>query len=157
MIGRVSESEEHRGSLADAIAAHLELKKEHGADADEVEREKQAALGKVRREIDDSDDVSAAGSPEPAAAEPSERALDPESAVEPSDPTEPASTGETFEFDWSPQQPERAGEPDPGAAAPAGDDQPADDVLEETPDFFEETPEYDRLWFEEKPPNNFDF
>jgi hypothetical protein len=32
-----------------------------------------------------------------------------------------------------------------------------DDVLEETPDFLRETPEHDRLWFEQKPPKDFDF
>ncbi|HXS32948.1 MAG TPA: hypothetical protein VN758_04125 [Solirubrobacterales bacterium] len=33
----------------------------------------------------------------------------------------------------------------------------AEDVLEETPDFLEETPEDDQLWFEQKPPKDFDF
>jgi hypothetical protein len=33
----------------------------------------------------------------------------------------------------------------------------ADDVLEETPDFLQETPEHDRLWFEQRPPRDFDF
>jgi hypothetical protein len=32
-----------------------------------------------------------------------------------------------------------------------------DDVLDETPDFLEETPEDDQLWFEQKPPKDFDF
>ena len=32
-----------------------------------------------------------------------------------------------------------------------------EDVLEETPDFLSETPEHDRLWFEQKPPRDFDF
>lgn len=32
-----------------------------------------------------------------------------------------------------------------------------EDVLEETPDFLEEAPEDDRLWFEQKPPKDFDF
>ena len=36
-----------------------------------------------------------------------------------------------------------------------GDDE--EDVLEETPDFLQETPEHDRLWFEQKPPRDFDF
>ena len=31
-----------------------------------------------------------------------------------------------------------------------------EDVLEETPDFLQETPEHDRLWFEQKPPRDFD-
>ena len=33
----------------------------------------------------------------------------------------------------------------------------AEDVLEETPDFLQETPEHDRLWFEQRPPRDFDF
>ena len=32
-----------------------------------------------------------------------------------------------------------------------------DDLLEDTPDFLQETPEHDRLWFEQKPPRDFDF
>ena len=31
------------------------------------------------------------------------------------------------------------------------------DVLEGTPKFLEETPEHDRLWFEQRPPRDFDF
>jgi hypothetical protein len=44
---------------------------------------------------------------------------------------------------------------DPGdpAAGQASDE----DVLEETPDFLQETPEHDRLWFEQRPPRDFDF
>lgn len=46
---------------------------------------------------------------------------------------------------------------------PFADERPADeaasdeDVLEETPDFLQETPEHDRLWFEQRPPRDFDF
>jgi hypothetical protein len=36
------------------------------------------------------------------------------------------------------------------------DDHP-DDVLEETPDFLQDTPEQERLWFEQRPPRDFDF
>ena len=43
--------------------------------------------------------------------------------------------------------------PGPGTAVPAGEE----DVLEETPDFLQETPEHDRLWFEQHPPRGFDF
>jgi hypothetical protein len=32
-----------------------------------------------------------------------------------------------------------------------------DDVLEETPEFLHDTPEHDRLWFEQRPPRDFDF
>jgi hypothetical protein len=42
-------------------------------------------------------------------------------------------------------------------AAPAEDNEEEEDVLEETPDFLEEAPEDDQLWFEQKPPKDFDF
>jgi hypothetical protein len=32
-----------------------------------------------------------------------------------------------------------------------------DDVLEETPEFLQDAPEHDRLWFEQRPPKDFDF
>ena len=48
----------------------------------------------------------------------------------------------------------RAGpEAEPAADAPDGER----DELEETPDFLQETPEHERLWFEQKPPKDFDF
>jgi hypothetical protein len=37
--------------------------------------------------------------------------------------------------------------------APTADE----DILEETPDFLADTPDHDRLWFEQKPPPDFDF
>lgn len=37
------------------------------------------------------------------------------------------------------------------------EDGPSEDVLEETPEFLQETPEHDRLWFEQRPPRDFDF
>jgi hypothetical protein len=43
--------------------------------------------------------------------------------------------------------------PPPPEPAPEGEQ----DVLEETPDFLQETPEHDKLWFEQKPPRDFDF
>jgi hypothetical protein len=33
----------------------------------------------------------------------------------------------------------------------------ADDPLEETPEFLQDTPDHDRLWFEQRPPRDFDF
>jgi hypothetical protein len=45
-------------------------------------------------------------------------------------------------------------EPEPEEQPPARADE---DVLEETPDFLEEAPEDDQLWFEQKPPKDFDF
>ncbi len=58
-------------------------------------------------------------------------------------------------------EPSSAFEPPPAHHHPdivAADDEPdVEDVLEETPDFLEETPEHDRLWFEQRPPRDFDF
>lgn len=43
------------------------------------------------------------------------------------------------------------------ARGPESDSPHHEDVLEDTPDFLEETPEDDQLWFEQKPPKDFDF
>jgi hypothetical protein len=45
----------------------------------------------------------------------------------------------------------------PSNAAAAEAEAPAEDVLEETPDFLRDAPEQDRLWFEQRPPRDFDF
>ncbi|MGE5281782.1 MAG: hypothetical protein ACM3N0_05585 [Chloroflexota bacterium] len=50
-------------------------------------------------------------------------------------------------------EPAAEGDEEPAAESRPGDE----DVLEETPDFLEETPEDDELWFEQKPPKDFDF
>jgi hypothetical protein len=54
--------------------------------------------------------------------------------------------------------------PQPGPAESPPEDAPEgeefdeqEDVLEETPEFLQDTPESDRLWFEQKPPKDFDF
>ena len=36
-------------------------------------------------------------------------------------------------------------------------DSEGEDVLEETPEFPQDTPDHDRLWFEQRPPRDFDF
>jgi hypothetical protein len=61
-------------------------------------------------------------------------------------PTEVADDDEVVFED----EPETGDEPKPAAG-------PDEDVLEETPDFLEEAPEDDQLWFEQKPPKDFDF
>lgn len=95
-------------------------------------------------------------------AEPPE--LQPESlsgpGAEPQDPTPPpapardsgprhespetAGGQETTEFDVQRHLAETRHEPD-------------EDMLEETPEFLQDTPEHDRLWFEQRPPRDFDF
>jgi hypothetical protein len=59
--------------------------------------------------------------------------------------------------------PEEAAGPEPVEGA-EGDEEdtfrgpaPDRDVLEDTPDFLEDAPEDDELWFEQKPPKDFDF
>jgi hypothetical protein len=62
-------------------------------------------------------------------------------------------------FDASPRPPihhEPGPDEPPAPARPPGSDPPEDDVLEETPDFLQDTPDHDRLWFEQKPPRDFD-
>jgi len=44
-------------------------------------------------------------------------------------------------------------DPHEHGAAPGEDE----DVLEETPEFLQDTPDHDRLWFEQRPPKDFDF
>ena len=44
-----------------------------------------------------------------------------------------------------------------GSNPEQGVDAPVEDVLEETPDFLRDTPEQERLWFEQRPPRDFDF
>jgi hypothetical protein len=58
--------------------------------------------------------------------------------------------GATAEYDV---QGDLQRDPHPSAAEP-GDDE---DVLEETPEFLQDTPDHDRLWFEQRPPRDFDF
>jgi len=52
----------------------------------------------------------------------------------------------------------RESEGDPGSDLTQGlEEEPVEDVLEETPDFLRDTPEQERLWFEQRPPRDFDF
>lgn len=50
------------------------------------------------------------------------------------------------------QPPDESADEDEGEQPPAGED-----VLEDTPEFLQETPEDERLWFEQRPPRDFDF
>jgi len=166
------------GLLDDAIRDHLDLKRRRGADPTEIAREESEALGPVRRgEVDLGDDpealelhddpdqldLAAAPAPElvpdppPAAATDVHPVPESESTTPPhGDPFAQQATREfsAHEVDDALGDPRPGEEPDPDVvAADAGDE----DVLEETPDFLQETPEHDRLWFEQKPPKDFDF
>jgi len=65
-----------------------------------------------------------------------------------------ATEAEEPEDDESEPQPAEPEPDQPERLSPSGEE---DDVLEETPDFLEEVPEDDQLWFEQKPPKDFDF
>lgn len=124
------------GALDDAIREHLELKRKHGASEDELKRQETEALGPARREVEP---APAEAEVEPGVAEPS---FD--------QPTQPHPSS----------APEEEPEPEPEEAVEEGEEEgeeEVEDVLEETPDFLEETPEHDRLWFEQRPPRDFDF
>ncbi len=140
------------GLLDDAIREHLDLKRRRGADPTEVERQEREALGSPR----------AVEAPAPGAAA-DDAAGDPEAAGEPLAGAGAVSLTDRIEPDVEWDDAPRASAPTPAAA---GDDGPPDadpaappreDVLEKTPEFLEDTPEHDRLWFEQRPPRDFDF
>ena len=85
-------------------------------------------------------DPPAASNPPPVAATP------PNESARPPEPPRLSDNllGETVEYDVE----EAFADP-----ARAEDD----DVLEETPEFLQDTPDHDRLWFEQRPPRDFDF
>jgi hypothetical protein len=94
---------------------------------------------------------------------------DDELAAEPF-PSMPDSPGRSADS-GSPHRPADPGPPHPPADPGGGettefnveeamrstDGQRDDDMLEETPEFLQDTPDHDRLWFEQRPPRDFDF
>ena len=153
------------GLLDDAIREHLDLKRRQGASDDELRRQEAEALGPARREPPPAEPAEG----EPAATEPApplveETAGGEEPLAGPTvEPVEPGLTQLAEEPGPSEVPESEALEPPPPEPVeePA-EPQPEDvlggeDVLEETPDFLQETPEHDRAWFEQKPPRDFDF
>ncbi|MFZ0041948.1 MAG: hypothetical protein WAK93_11620 [Solirubrobacteraceae bacterium] len=169
------------GLLDDAIREHLDLKRRRGADPAEVERDEREALGPVRRNppanaatADETVDPEAGFAYDQAEEE--DWAFDPEdgAAARPSARDE-ADSGFGYDdaelddelepLDEDPRN--RAGEELGGATVeydvqaelhdPPSEPAEDDDVLEETPEFLQDTPEHDRLWFEQRPPKDFDF
>jgi hypothetical protein len=162
------------GLLDDAIREHLELKRQHGADPGEVARQEREVLGAPRPPAAAQTDEGAEAPPEaaPAPAEGREgppeaeaARIEPERTGPPAPPPEPEAIPEPEDvvpvprpapepdLDWREPPSGAASEPD---VVPA-DEEEGEDVLEETPDFLQETPEHDRLWFEQRPPRDFDF
>lgn len=165
------------GLLDDAIREHLELKRRRGADAAEVTQQEREALGPARGPAPATPGPDAPSEPHPVpeardefegseeapmtrpAYQPPEPEAIPEPPVVPTEtsapvPAQPEPEPERRrapepepEIDWSDPEPER----------PAAETTEDEDVLEETPEFLQETPEHDRLWFEQRPPRDFDF
>ena len=154
------------GLLDDAIREHLELKRKHGANPDDVARQEQEALGPGQRnEFAQPEAATPPPDDEPAAVQAPEEAYDPPAVDElpegePGIPEEPPSA-QAPGYDEDPW----LTEPDEVPADEALEERPRrqppetgeEDVLDQTPDFLQETPEHDRLWFEQKPPRDFDF
>jgi hypothetical protein len=98
-------------------------------------------------ELDQALEAPRDAEPEPAA----------EVEVEPELDEQPAESDEGPESEEYEAPPETAEEPAPVDESEPESSHHEEDVLEETPDFLEETPEDDQLWFEQKPPKDFDF
>jgi hypothetical protein len=84
---------------------------------------------------------------------------------EPVDPDAPPGGRKLFAADEPFAEPEPSTRP-PGEETAEYDveraldeegEQQGEDVLEETPEFLQDTPDHDRLWFEQRPPRDFDF
>jgi hypothetical protein len=102
----------------------------------------------------DTEEPLAAEEPDALVAEPPAPAGPPEPTSPPA-PAEPRSGhpgGETVEYDVEAEE-IKAGEETGGEESKGSEDDP----LEETPEFLQDTPDHDRLWFEQRPPKDFDF
>lgn len=79
----------------------------------------------------------------------------PTQAGRPEAPEEGPPGEETIEYGVDEALGARRGKPEPGSDQRLADKE--GDVLEETPEFLQDAPEHDRLWFEQRPPRDFDF
>jgi len=144
------------GLLDDAIREHLELKRKHGANPEDVARQEQEALGPGQR-----NEFAQPEAPEeePAAEEAPAPPLNEDPPEEEPAPEAAADAAAYEEDPWLDEEPDEVPADEalePRRPEPAAEENP-EDVLEETPDFLQETPEHDRLWFEQKPPRDFDW
>ena len=143
------------GLLDDAIREHLELKRRHGADPREVLRQEDEALGPIGGQEPHDEDEDEREPPEvnedqlALVDEPPAPYDEPGAVEHVEEPAEePAFDVQQPTVEFSVE--DEAEEPPPEDAEPA-------DELEETPEFLQETPEHDRLWFEQKTPRDFDW
>jgi len=138
------------GLLDDAIREHLDLKRRHGADPSEVARQEREAFGHGPM-------PAPPAAPAESAVQPAAPAVEPVAETPPAPPAPEAHRtpeAPAEDIDWS-EPPPLDDEPQPPADAEADPD--SEDVLEDTPEFLQETPDHDRLWFEQRPPRDFDF
>jgi hypothetical protein len=133
------------GLLDDAIREHLQLKLRHGADPAEVARLEHEALAPVPR--DRRARAAAAGEPRDEPARPDRSGQ----------PTAEYDVAAAHAAEMATRKPAPNGRESATAARPLADRAVDEDLAGETPDVFHETPEHDRLWFEQKPPSKFDF
>jgi hypothetical protein len=70
-------------------------------------------------------------------------------------PEEPPRGDETVEYGVDDALAARGRKPPKRRAADRASEE--EDVLEETPEFLQDAPEHDKLWFEQRPPRDFDF
>jgi hypothetical protein len=172
------------GLLDDAIREHLELKRRRGADPGEVAREQREALDVAPEASAESLTGEPEPLPQqvaqvpvdasPGMAEPDQAGSTSDGEIGSDQPEQAAALGETAELDMSSvlgagasghsdAPPASPAEEDslewevPGEAAEDEPEEQAEDVLEATPEFLRDTPEEDRLWFEQRPPRDFDF
>jgi hypothetical protein len=158
-------STEERHALAEHPTEHYDVEEEFSASGPSKEEEPAAESVPDDEEEDDFFNEQRLSDELDQALE-APRDQEPEEELEPAEEPleEPGAEEEPEpEEDPEPEEPrlEESESEEPGEAAveeeqsqPAGRDE---DVLEETPDFLEETPEDDELWFEQKPPKDFDF
>lgn len=137
--------------LAETEEAEVSVQGPAPDDDDEYDDEDDAFWNEQRLsdELDQALEAPRDAEPEPAAE--IEPELEPEPELD--EPDEPDEEPESEEY----EAPETAEEPAPVAESEPESAHHDEDVLEETPDFLEETPEDDQLWFEQKPPKDFDF
>jgi hypothetical protein len=160
------------GALDDAIREHLELKRRQGASEEELKRKEDEAFGRAQLGSTGAPQVTTPDAPEARVPEPVPDA-DPsepfEAAIDAASPEPPLPAPEDVELaeerslaetEIEPDEvlPEEALEPERENGVLTDDVLEEPEILEETPDFLDEDPaEQDRLWFERKPPKDFDF
>jgi hypothetical protein len=141
------------GLLDDAIREHMELKRLHGADPSVLARQEQDALGPVVPEGENEEQTFEDGDGNATGAPP---ARGPDFA---SVGQETAELDMRTVLDEQHEAADRAGQIDSAGlgGGPGENLEPVEDVLEETPEFLRDTPEQERLWFEQQEPRDFDF